>query len=339
MKLGELARTLGVHLTGDPELEITGVAGLESASAGQISFVANPRYAPLAKTTAASAIIVDEQFPQISASTLRTANPYHAFARTIAIFHPPPHYRPEIHATAAIDPTATIGPNAHIGAYVVIGAGTRIGANATLLAHAVVYENVTIGDGFFAHSHSVVREGCRIGDRVTLQNGAIVGCDGFGFSKDDVGHWFKIPQSGPTVIGDDVEIQANACVDRASVGETVIARGVKLDNFAHVGHGSSVGEDTLICAQTGLAGSSHIGKNVILAGQVGIAGHLTIGDGVIMTAQSGVSHDVPPGKVLSGSPAFDNRQWLRATAVFNRLPELSRIVSRLARSKSGETPA
>ncbi|HWZ11527.1 MAG TPA: UDP-3-O-(3-hydroxymyristoyl)glucosamine N-acyltransferase [Acidobacteriaceae bacterium] len=339
MRLGELAETLGVQLHGNPELEITGVAGLESASAGQVSFVANPKYAPLAKTTAATAIIVDEHFPEISTATLRTPNPYHAFARAISIFHPPAQYAPGIHPTAVIDPTATLGPGAHIGAYVVVSSGTRIGANAILLPHSVIYANVTIGDHFFAHSHAIVREGCRIGDRVTLQNGAIVGCDGFGFSKDGAGHWSKIPQSGPAVIGDDVEIQANACVDRASVGETVIARGAKLDNFAHIGHSSTVGEDTLICAQTGLAGSSHIGKNVILAGQVGIAGHLTIGDGVIMTAQSGTSHDVPPGKVVSGTPAFENRQWRRASAVFTRLPELSRIVSRLARANRDETPS
>jgi UDP-3-O-[3-hydroxymyristoyl] glucosamine N-acyltransferase len=338
MRLGELAKQLDVRLAGNPDLEITGVAGLESASTGHISFVANPKYAPLARTTAASAIIVEEDFPEISAATLRTANPYHAFARAIAIFHPPLPYPPGIHPTAAIDPSAHIGSNAHIGAYVVIGANTRIGANARLLAHSVIYPNVTIGDDFFAHSHAIVREGCRLGHRVTMQNGAIVGCDGFGFSKDESGHWVKITQSGPTIIGDDVEIQANACVDRASVGETVIARGAKLDNFAHVGHGSSVGEDTLICAQTGLAGSSHIGKNVILAGQVGVAGHLTIGDGTVVTAQSGVPHDIPAGKVFSGYPAIENRQWLRASAVFNRLPELSRIVSRLARSK-GETPA
>jgi UDP-3-O-[3-hydroxymyristoyl] glucosamine N-acyltransferase len=338
MRLGELAKQLDVRVAGNPDLEITGVAGLESASTGQISFVANPKYAPLARTTAASAIIVEETFPEIPAATLRTTNPYHAFARAIAIFHPPLPYPPAIHPTAVVDPSARIGPNAHIGAYVVIGANTRIGANARLLAHAVIYPNVTIGDDFFAHSHAIVREGCRLGDRVTMQNGAIVGCDGFGFSKDESGHWTKIPQSGPAIIGDDVEIQANACVDRASVGETVIARGVKLDNFAQIGHGSSVGEDTLICAQTGLAGSSHIGKNVILAGQVGVAGHLTIGDGAVVTAQSGVPHDIPAGKVFSGYPAIENRQWLRASAVFNRLPELSRIVSRLTRSK-GETPA
>ena len=338
MRLGELAKQLDVRLAGNPDLEITGVAGLESATTGHLSFVANPKYAPLARTTAASAIIVEETFPEIPTATLRSANPYHAFARAIAIFHPPLPYPPGIHPTAAIDRSAQIGPHAHIGAYVVVGANTRIGANARLLAHAVIYPNVTIGDDFFAHSHAVVREGCRLGHRVTMQNGAIVGCDGFGFSKDESGHWTKITQSGPAIIGDDVEIQAHACVDRASVGETVIARGAKLDNFAHIGHGSSVGEDTLICAQTGLAGSSHIGKNVILAGQVGVAGHLTIGDGAVVTAQSGVPNDIPAGKVFSGYPAIENRQWLRASAVFNRLPELSRIVSRLARSK-GETPA
>ena len=338
MRLGELAKQLDVRLAGNPDLEITGVAGLESATTGHLSFVANPKYAPLARTTAASAIIVEETFPEIPTATLRSANPYHAFARAIAIFHPPLPYPPGIHPTAAIDRSAQIGPHAHIGAYVVVGANTRIGANARLLAHAVIYPNVTIGDDFFAHSHAVVREGCRLGHRVTMQNGAIVGCDGFGFSKDESGRWTKITQSGPAIIGDDVEIQAHACVDRASVGETVIARGAKLDNFAHIGHGSSVGEDTLICAQTGLAGSSHIGKNVILAGQVGVAGHLTIGDGAVVTAQSGVPNDIPAGKVFSGYPAIENRQWLRASAVFNRLPELSRIVSRLARSK-GETPA
>lgn len=338
MRLGELARTLGVRLQGDPQLEVTGVAGLEFAAAGHVSFVANPKYASLARTTAATAVIVEEQFPEITAATLRTSNPYHAFARAVAIFHPPPQYAPGIHPTAVIDSTATIGPDAHIGAYVVISAGVRLGANATLLPHTVIYPGVTIGDHFFAHSGAVVREGCTIGNRVILQNGVIVGCDGFGFSKDENGHWFKIPQAGPAVIGDDVEIQANACIDRATVGETVIGRGVKIDNFVQVGHGSSVGEDTLLCAQTGLAGSSHIGRNVILAGQVGIAGHLTIGDGVIMTAQSGVSHDVEPGKILSGSPAFENRQWLRATAVFNRLPELSRAVARLTRAKADQTP-
>ncbi|MGH9642383.1 MAG: UDP-3-O-(3-hydroxymyristoyl)glucosamine N-acyltransferase, partial [Terriglobales bacterium] len=162
------------------------------------------------------------------------------------------------------------------------------------------------------------------GDNVILQNGAIVGADGFGFAKDEKGQWEKIPQSGPAVIESDVEIQANACVDRASVGETRVRRGAKIDNLVQVGHGSEVGENSMLCAQVGLAGSTVVGKNVILAGQVGVAGHCTIGDGAIATAQSGIPNDVEPGKTVSGYPAIDNRQWLRCVAVFNKLPELAK---------------
>jgi UDP-3-O-[3-hydroxymyristoyl] glucosamine N-acyltransferase len=191
---------------------------------------------------------------------------------------------------------------------------------------------VVIGDHFFAHAHSIVREYCRVGDHVTLQNGAIIGCDGFGFAKDDAGTWHKIVQSGPAILEDSVEVQANSCIDRASVGETRIGAGVKIDNLAQIGHGSKIGPNSLVCAQVGLAGSSETGKNVILAGQAGIAGHCKLGDGVIMTAQSGVSHDVPAGKMISGSPAFDNRQWLRSTAIFSRLPEIVKQMQRKERS-------
>ena len=177
-----------------------------------------------------------------------------------------------------------------------------------------------------AHSHAIVRESCRIGNHVVLQNGVVVGGDGFGFAKDNDGHWHKIVQSGPAVIEDDVEIQANACVDRASVGETCISRGAKIDNLVQVGHGSKVGENTLLCAQAGLAGSTDVGKNAILAGQVGVAGHCKIGDGVIATAQSGIPNDVPAGAVVSGYPAIDNKLWLRCVAVFSRLPELARLL-------------
>jgi UDP-3-O-[3-hydroxymyristoyl] glucosamine N-acyltransferase len=196
----------------------------------------------------------------------------------------------------------------------------------------VIYANAVIGDHFFAHAHSVVRENCRVGNNVVLQNGVIVGCDGFGFAKDEKGVWHKIVQAGPAVIEDNVEIQANSCIDRASVGETRIGPGVKIDNLVQVGHGSKVDANSLLCAQVGLAGSSVIGKNAILAGQVGVAGHCKLGDGVIMTAQSGVSHDVPAGKIISGSPAFDNRQWLRATAIFSRLPEIVKQLQRGAKS-------
>ena len=332
MKLAELALALGAELRGDGDIEISGVAGIEEAAADQVTFVANPRYAALARTTDAAAVVVSLDFPEIAAATLRTANPYLAWAKAIQLFYQEPEYSVGIHPTAAIHPTAKIGKYAHIAAYVVVGQDAVIGDYATLLAHVVIYANAVIGDHFFAHAHSVVRENCRVGDNVVLQNGVIVGCDGFGFAKDEKGVWHKIVQAGPAVIEDNVEIQANSCIDRASVGETRIGPGVKIDNLVQVGHGSKVDANSLLCAQVGLAGSSVIGKNAILAGQVGVAGHCKLGDGVIMTAQSGVSHDVPAGKIISGSPAFDNRQWLRATAIFSRLPEIVKQLQRGAKS-------
>ncbi len=329
MKLGELASKLGAELRGDAEMEVTGVKGLEEAGPTEITFVANPRYASLARTTKAAAVIVDPDFQQIDAATLRIKNPYFAFSRALALFYQPPIYSPGIHPTAVIDPTAEIGEAAHIGAYVVVGSRVKLGPHATLLPHVVLYPGVQAGSHFFAHAHAVVRENCILGDHVTLENGAIIGADGFGFAKNEAGHWEKIPQSGPVLMGSRVDVQANACIDRATVGATEIGDGTKVDNLVQVGHGSKVGENSLICAQTGLAGSSVIGNNVILAGQVGIAGHCTVGDGVILTAQSAVSHDVPPGKTISGSPGFDNRVWLRAVTIFQRLPELLKRLDRL----------
>jgi UDP-3-O-[3-hydroxymyristoyl] glucosamine N-acyltransferase len=334
MKLRDLAAHLDATLHGDGDTEITGVAGIEEAAAGQITFVSNPRYAPAARTTRASAVLVEPDFPQISVATLRLANPYLAFAQTIELLHPSLTYAPGVHPTAVIDPTATIGSGAHIAAYVVVGAGARLGDGAVLLPHVVIYPGVTAGRHLFAHAHAVVRENCVLGDRVILQNGVVVGGDGFGFAKRNDGSWHKIPQSGPVRIGSDVEIQANACIDRASVGATVIADGVKIDNLVQVGHGSSVGENTLLCAQVGLAGSTEVGRNVVLAGQVGVAGHCRIGDGVIATAQSGIPNDVAPGKVVSGYPAMDNRQWLRASAVFQRLPTLLRRLPKKSQDES-----
>ena len=216
---------------------------------------------------------------------------------------------------------------------------SKLARTPCLLPHVVLYRGVKIGSNFFAHAHAIVREYCTLGDNVILQNGAVIGADGFGFAKDG-DHWEKIAQSGPAVLENDVEVQANACVDRASVGETRIATGVKIDNLAQVGHGSSVGAHTLVCAQVGLAGSTVVGKNVILAGQAGVAGHCTVGDGVIVTAQSGTHGDIPAGSVVSGSPAFDNKQWLRSVTLFHKLPELARTVralaDRLEREDSGK---
>lgn len=329
MKLGELASRLGAELHGDANIEITGVKGIEEAGPSEITFVANPRYAGLARKTQAAAVLVDPGFQEISAATLRIKNPYLAFARALSFFYQPPAYPPGIDPTAVIHPTAEIGPHAHIDAYVVIGPHVRLGPHATLLPHVVIYPGVQAGSHFFAHAHSVVRENCVLGDHVTLENGAVVGSDGFGFAKNESGQWEKIPQSGPVRLGSGVDVQANACIDRATVGATQIGDGTKIDNLVQVGHGSRVGENTLLCAQAGLAGSSVVGSNAILAGQAGVAGHCELGDGVILTAQSGVSHDVPAGKMISGSPAFDNRTWLRATAIFQRLPELLKRLDRL----------
>ena len=339
MKLGEIASRLGAELRGNADLEITGVKGIEEAGPTEITFVANPKYGGLARKTHAAAVLVEPEFPEISAATLRIKNPYHAFSRALALFYQPPAYPPGIHATAVIDPTAQIGEGAHIGAYVVIGPHVKLGPQATLLPHVVLYPGVKAGSHFFAHAHAVVRENCELGDNVTLENGAIVGADGFGFSKNEKAQWEKIPQSGPVRIGDRVDIQANACVDRATVGATEIGDGSKIDNLVQIGHGSRVGKDTLVCAQTGLAGSSIIGNNVILAGQAGVAGHCTVGDGVILTAQSAVSHDVPPGKMISGSPGFDNRIWLRAVTIFQRLPEMLKRLDRLEKRVTAIAPA
>jgi UDP-3-O-[3-hydroxymyristoyl] glucosamine N-acyltransferase len=332
MKLADLADQLGAQLHGNGDVDVTGVQGIEEAGPGEITFVANPRYASLARTTQAAAVLVQPDFPEIATPTLRLTNPYFAFAQALGIFYQPPRYAPGIHPTAVIDPAATIGAEAHIGAYAVIGPDVRIGDHAVILPHVVLYPGVTVGHHFFAHAHAVVREGCVLGDHVTLENGVIIGSDGFGFAKDNAGSWQKIPQSGPVRIGNHVDVQANACIDRATVGATEIADGAKIDNLVQIGHGSRIGKNTLVCAQAGLAGSSIVGANAILAGQAGVAGHCTLGDGVILTAQSGVSHDVPAGKMLSGSPAFDNRTWLRAVTAFQRLPEMLRRLSNLEKA-------
>ncbi len=334
MKLSEIASALDATLeNADPNTEITGVAGIEEAVAGQITFVANPKYAAAAKTTAASAVIVSDVFPAITTGLLRCKYPYFAFARAVALFYQAPRYEPGVHPTVVIASNAKIGANAHLAAYVVIDEDVVIGDDAVLLPHVVIYRGARIGNRFFAHAHAVVREFCVLGDNVILQNGAIIGSDGFGFAR-DLSRWEKIVQSGPAVLEDDVEVQANSCVDRATVGETRVARGVKIDNLAQVGHGSTVGEHTLLCAQVGLAGSTVVGKQVVLAGQVGVAGHCKIGDGVVVTAQSGTHGDIPAGAMVSGSPAFDHKQWLRTVSVFNKLPELARTVRELAAKRA-----
>jgi UDP-3-O-[3-hydroxymyristoyl] glucosamine N-acyltransferase len=324
-----MAEALGCTLQGNGNLEISGVAGIEEAQAGQVTFVSNPKYASKAKTTSASAVIVTSNFPDIPAATLRTANPYLAFALAVEMFYQVPIPATGISSSASIAASAEIGPRASIGPFAVIEDDVVIGSDCTIYPFVHIYQGARIGDRFKAYAHVSVREFCQVGNGVILQDGVKIGTDGYGYAKQDDGSYYKIVQSGIVVLEDDVEVGANSTIDRGTIGETRICRGAKIDNLVQIGHASEVGENTLLCAQVGLAGSSKIGRNVILTGQVGVAGHLEIGDGVIVTAQGGVGQDVEPGKIVSGSPSMDNKLWLRSTALIKRLPELLKRIEAL----------
>jgi UDP-3-O-[3-hydroxymyristoyl] glucosamine N-acyltransferase len=329
MKLGDIARILGCELEGDANLEITDVAGIEEAPPGALTFLVNRKYRAALETTRASAVVVSHNERPVHIAALRSANPYLDFARAIELFHPASDFAPGVHPTAVVAGSAKIGPGAHIGPYCFVDEDVEIGRNAVLHSFVTIYRGVRIGDDFFAHAHACVRENCRLGHRVLLQNGVTVGSDGFGFARQADGRWHKMRQAGITVIEDDVEIQAHSVVDRATIGETRIGRGTKIDNLVQVGHACKIGEDTLLCGQVGLAGSTNVGSRCILAGQVGAAGHLTIGDGATISSQSGVPSDVPAGAVYSGYPAMDNLAWRKSVAVFNRLPELQKELREL----------
>ena len=329
MKLREIAEALECDLVGDPDLEITGVAGLEEAGPSELTFLSNPRYTPQTRTTRAAALLIAAPIEDLELAFLVSSNPYLDFARALELFHPPAVCEPGIHPTAVVAPSAQIGSRASIGPFVVVEEQATIGSDAVLHAHVVIERGVRIGDQFEAHSGVTVCHGSVIGDRVILQHHVTVGSDGFGFARRSDGSHHKIPQTGRVVIENDVEVQAGACIDRAAVGETRIGRGTKIDNLVQIGHAVKVGAQSILCAQVGIAGSTTLGQSCILAGQVGVINHLEIGDRVLITAQSGVGHDLSDGAKVSGSPAFDNRQWLRSTAVYNRLPDVDREIRRL----------
>ena len=334
MKISELAAKTGAQFqSSDGDIEITGAAGLDQAEPGQVTFLSNPRYTPKISATGASAIFVAEavEVPRPDLAVLRTSDPYVAFTRALIAFNPPADFEPYWDPTAVIDSTSRVPKEVFIDAHVAIGKNVKLGNRVRLHANVTIYDNVEIGDDTEIHSGVAVRENTIIGNRVIIHNNAVIGCDGFGFAKDEERRWLKIPQVGRVVIEDDVEIGAGTTIDKSSTDETRIRRGAKLDNLVQIGHSCTVGEDSLICAQVGLAGSSHIGNRVILAGQVGIAGHLKIGDDVVLTAKSATSHDIPDGKVISGIPGFDNKDWLRSTAAFRRLGEIVRTIRGLER--------
>ncbi len=329
MKLQEIAERLGCGIDGDGAIDITGVATLEDAGPGQLSFFANSKYLPQLRQTRASAVIAADVPDGGTLAVLRTSDPYLTFARAVELFADAWRPAAGIHRLALVEEGATIAADASIGPFVVVAAGARIGARTVVGSHVSIGRYAEIGDDCVLHAHVSVRERVRIGNRVILQDGAVIGGDGFGFARQPNGSHYKIPQIGGVVIEDDVEIGANSAVDRPAVGETRVAAGTKIDNLVQVAHGVRIGRNSLLAAQAGVAGSSVLEDGVTLAGQVGVAGHITIGKGTIATAQTGIPNSVEPGSFISGYPAIPNRDWLKASAVFRKLPELRKLVAAL----------
>ena len=326
MKLAQLAAaTASIISQGSGDTEITSAAGLDIAQPGDVTFLANPKYTPQIQETRATAIFLNEnvEIERNDIAVLRAKDAYVSYTLALRLFFPTPPIMRGIHPSAVVDESATVADNVEIQANAVVGKNCVVASGVKIYPNVTLYENVRVGRDTVLHSGVSVRENCKIGERCIVHNNSTIGSDGFGYAKTEDKSWLKIPQTGRVVLEDDVEIGANTAIDRASVGETRIKRGAKIDNLVQIGHSCTVDEDALICSQTGLAGSSHIGKRVILTGQVGIAGHLKVGDDAVITAKSATSHDVEPGKVISGIPAFDTKDWLRSTAAFRRLGEMA----------------
>jgi UDP-3-O-[3-hydroxymyristoyl] glucosamine N-acyltransferase len=331
MTLRELAERLECRLEGDGTLEIHGVAGIESACPGELTFLANPRYAPALRSTRASAVILRPDGPDAPCAKLHTEEPYLAFARSLAIFARPASQDPGVHPTAVLGHGVDLGKNVSIGAFVWIGPGAVIGDGTVVRPHASIGEGAILGRDCLIHSMVSIRERCTLGDRAVVQDGAVIGSDGFGFVRRRDGTYEKIPQCSLVVVEDDVEIGANTVIDRPAVGETRIRKGAKIDNLVQIAHGVEIGRNTMLAGQVGIAGSTRVGDDVVLAGQVGVAGHLRIGRGVVATAQTGIPNSLADGAFVSGYPAIENREWLKASAVFRRLPEIRKLLAALER--------
>jgi UDP-3-O-[3-hydroxymyristoyl] glucosamine N-acyltransferase len=325
----ELARLLGCRFEGDGTKVITGVAGLETAEAGDLVFLAAPRFRELLEKSRAAAAIIppDEAFR--GTPVIFSENPQLTFMRAVELFFQPYRPDPGIHPTASVSPSARIGKDVAIGALAVIGADVEIGDGTVVFPLVSVYPRARIGAHCVIHSHVSIREDIRIGSRVILHCGVVVGSDGFGYIKIDDGSHKKIPQKGTVIIEDDVEVGANTAIDRAALGQTVIRRGAKIDNLVQVAHNVEVGENAILAGQVGIAGSSRIGKDAVLAGQVGVADHLSIGDNVIAVAQTGIARDVPAGSVIGGTPELDVRDWRKVSILLPQLPAFIKELKKL----------
>jgi len=329
VKLRELAERLDCRLEGDGDVEIRRVAGIQTAEAGDVTFLANPKYEKALRTTRASAVILKGDAPAAPCAMLRAKDPYLAFARAVGLFAPVSRPAPGVHMSASVAPDAQIGVDVSLGPFVAVGEGAAIGDRTIVFPNVTIGPGTRIGSDCVIHSNVSIRERVTLGDRVVLQNGVVIGGDGYGFVRRGDGTHEKIPQVATVIIEDDVELGANTTVDRPAVGETRIRQGTKIDNLVMIAHGVSVGRNVLMAAQVGVAGSTEIGDEVVFGGQVGVGGHLTIGRGVVAVGQSGVTNSVAPGAMVSGYPAIDSREWRRASAVFRRLPELKRRIEEL----------
>jgi UDP-3-O-[3-hydroxymyristoyl] glucosamine N-acyltransferase len=326
VKLVEVAAKLSCKLEGDGSIDIVGVATLETAREGELSFYTNVKYQNAVKQTAASAILVGPDCPSMDRALLRHENPYLAFAKAIEIFFSKRSFPASIHPTAFVADTAILGDEVSIGPFCYVGDRANIGNGVRLGASCTIEADVRIGDRSFFQAGVVVGNQVEIGTNCVVHGNAVIGADGFGFAKQKNGEWYKILQAGTVIVGDDVEIGAGTTIDRATLGATRIGNGTKIDNLVHVGHGCQIGPHNLICAQVGLAGSTKTGKGVVLTGQVGAAGHLQIGDGAIVTPQTGLASSVDAGAIVSGSPAIDHKMWLKSSASFSRLPDIQKSV-------------
>ena len=330
---------VGGSLEGPSGVSIRGVRGIDEAEEGDLTFVANPKYRGSLETTRASAVLVDLEMECPShLVAIRTPDPYASLVRVLALFDPGlPEIAGGVHATAIVHESAELAEDVGVGPWVVIGSGATIGRGTRLSANVSIEEGATLGEDCFLFPGAFVGRGCILGNRVRLQPGVVIGSDGFGYAPVD-GRYVKIPQIGIVDVGDDVEIGANSCIDRATLGRTHIASGTKIDNLVQIAHNVAIGENCVIAGQAGIAGSAKIGRDVRLGGQAGISGHIEIGDGAAVAAQGGVVGDIPAGETYSGYPARPHAAAMRAAAAVHRLPDLRRRVRALEERLSSDGP-
>lgn len=329
MRLSELAERLDCRLDGDGSVEIRRVASLEHAEPGDMSFFANPRYAPALRRTRASAVILGDEAPAAPCAMLRTQEPYLAFANALSLFVAAPRPEPGIDRLSYVAPDAALGRDVSIGPFSSVGKGARIGDRTVIYPNVCIGEAAVVGDDCVIHSHVAIRERIVIGHRVVIQNGAVIGGDGYGFVRRSDGTHQKIPQTAAVVIEDDVEIGANTTIDRPAIGETRIQAGAKIDNLVQIGHGVNVGRNALLAAQVGIAGSTTIGESAMLGGQVGVGGHISVGKHAAAVGQSGITNSIPDRAFVSGYPAIDNKEWLKSSAIFRKLPAMRKKMAEL----------